>query len=557
LSIPSAPVIVGVSSTGGSPSSVAVAGRYAYLVDRLGGTLQVINVSIPTAPVSAGSPFSLGGGSSPYSVAVSGRYAYVANYGSNTLQVIDVSNPANPVSVGLAGTGSHPRSVAVAGRYAYVANATGNTLQIFDVSTPANPVSLGSVATGSGPQSLAVAGRYAYVANFYANTLQIFDLGGAYLQQLEVGALETGTLQTRDTATVGNNLDVRGGLTVSASARISGGLSVDNGTIAGDGSGLINLNAGNLTGTAGNFSAANITFTGSITGNGAGLTGVTATTVATPPGMALIPAGAFTMGDSLDGESDATTISATVSAFYMDVNLVSYSQWQSVYYWATSHGYGFVNAGSGKAANHPVQTVDWYDCVKWCNARSQQAAKTPVYYTDAGLTQVYTNGDNGTTVYANWTASGYRLPTEAEWEKAARGGLSGQRFPWGNVITENLANYYGNTTTSYDLGPNGYNSIGSIGGTSPATSPVGSFAANGYGLYDMAGNVYEWCWDWYGTPYAGGSDPHGPAGPLGNRVLRGGDWSDLASLTRCANRNYNGPGGTGYGAVGFRCVRGL
>ena len=199
--------------------------------------------------------------------------------------------------------------------------------------------------------------------------------------------------------------------------------------------------------------------------------------------------------------------------------------------------------------------VDWYDVVKWSNARSQQAGLTPVYYTDAGLTQVYTSGE--VTVYVNWTASGYRLPTEAEWEKAARGGLSGQRFPWGNVITENLANYYGNTTTSYDLGPNGFNSIGSIGGTSPATSPVGSFAANGYGLYDMAGNVYEWCWDRYGTPYAGGSDPHGPAGPLGNRVLRGGDWSDLASLTRCANRNYNGPGGTGYGAVGFRCVRGL
>ena len=131
--------------------------------------------------------------------------------------------------------------------------------------------------------------------------------------------------------------------------------------------------------------------------------------------------------------------------------------------------------------------------MKWCNARSQQAGKTPVYYTDAGFTQVYTNGQ--ITVYANWEAVGYRLPTEAEWEKAARGGLSGQRFPWGNAISQNLANYKGNTSLSggYDLGPNGYNSIGSTGGTSPATSPVGSFAPNGYGLYDMAGNVYEWC----------------------------------------------------------------
>ena len=80
-------------------------------------------------------------------------------------------------------------------------------------------------------------------------------------------------------------------------------------------------------------------------------------------GMTFIPAGSFTMGDTLDGERDAVPTNVTVSAFYMDTNLVSYSQWQSVYTWATNHGYGFDNAGSGKAANHPVQTVNWYDCV--------------------------------------------------------------------------------------------------------------------------------------------------------------------------------------------------
>ena len=295
--------------------------------------------------------------------------------------------------------------------------------------------------------------------------------------------------------------------------------------------------------------------------------GVASTTnTTTADGMALIPAASFTIGDTLDGESDAIPTNVYVSAFYMDTNLVSYSQWQSVYSYAISHGYSFDDAGSakGNAADQPVQTVDWYDVVKWCNARSQQAGLTPVYYTDAGLTQVYTNGDTDA-VYPDWAASGYRLPTEAEWEKAARGGLSGQRFPWGNIISETNANYNGCSSScgfSYDLGPDGYNAVGETGGL-PYTSPVGYFAANSYGLYDMAGNVFEWCWDWFaaptyplGSPYLGGTDPRGPVGPLSYRVLRGGVWNYTASYARCAYRYCFNPYNA-YSGFGFRCVKGL
>jgi formylglycine-generating enzyme required for sulfatase activity len=309
--------------------------------------------------------------------------------------------------------------------------------------------------------------------------------------------------------------------------------------------------------TAGTYTA-RIALDGNQT-NAAQIVTVAFTRINTPPGMALILGGSFQMGDALDGLSDAPLHPVSVNAFFMDKYEVTKAKWDEVATWAAGHGYDISAAdGSGKATNHPVQTVSWYSCVKWCNARSEKEGLQPCYYTDGARTTVYRAGNvDVPTNGVDWVARGYRLPTEAEWEKAARGGAAGKRFPWSDAdtISHSRANYNAGGGEAYDLSNGlGYHDGYETGGQ-PYTSPVGVFAPNGYGLYDMAGNVWEWCWDWHGSAYYDSSPVTNPRGPTSGsqRVVRGGSWGSGANGCRSAGRNGYNPGNRGYGS-GFRTV---
>lgn len=277
--------------------------------------------------------------------------------------------------------------------------------------------------------------------------------------------------------------------------------------------------------------------------------------------MALVPSGAFNMGDAaaegLACESPVHSVS--VSDFYMARHEVTKLVWDDVFLWATDHGYTFDDPGVASQPNDPIQQVSWYDAVKWCNARSEKEGFPPAYFTDSNWTSVYRTGQvDIVEASVLWQGAGYRLPTEAEWEKAARGGLDGKRFPFGDTITQAQADYWSTDFEAYDI--NGAPGPHPSAPDFPNVLPVGHFLPTGFGLYDMAGNIWEWCWDYYGDSWyadsrASQADTHGPSSASwgGDRVYRGGSGVDIAWKSRVANRA-DAPPRFAMGHFGFRVV---
>jgi formylglycine-generating enzyme required for sulfatase activity len=248
--------------------------------------------------------------------------------------------------------------------------------------------------------------------------------------------------------------------------------------------------------------------------------------------------GDFQMGDA--GEANTPIQTVFVQSFHIATTEVTLQEWKRVLEWAKRNGYQLDHPGTGNAEDHPVADISWYDAVKWSNAKSEMEGLKPCYFSSASRapSAVYRKGRlDLLNAFVDWHASGYRLPTEAEWEKAARGGLTGLKYPHGNEIGKDVANFSMSTRNS-----------GSVS--------VGSYEPNRYGLFDMAGNVQEWCWDRYaadGYKTSGKKDPKG--GDTGSdRVNRGGGWYGNAGKCRVARRDFFSPN-TAVGSLGFRLVR--
>lgn len=274
--------------------------------------------------------------------------------------------------------------------------------------------------------------------------------------------------------------------------------------------------------------------------------------ICSPPvtGMSLIPAGSNTGSNPLArGELYSKWYASSYlltnsTPFYMDRTEVTKAQWDEVRNWALTNGYTDLSVGLAQGPTHPVHDVSWYDCLKWCNARSQKEGKIPAYYTSLLKIKVFKTGTNDIDSRSVNELAGYQLPTVQEWEFAARGGLKSKRFPWGNTITHTQANYFSQTNESYDVSTTRGNIPSTIATFWPYTSPAGTFNAHGYGqgLYDMAGNLDEWCWD-------GKASDEGMASSI-----KGGFCNYNSTACRVGATQHLYTRKWGYYSVGFRTI---
>jgi formylglycine-generating enzyme required for sulfatase activity len=255
-----------------------------------------------------------------------------------------------------------------------------------------------------------------------------------------------------------------------------------------------------------------------------------------------IPAGTFQTGSpetEPDRESDETRHQVTLTkGFYMGKYQVTQDQYQAVM-WTNPSYFTTSVFVSGQTANRPVEGVSWYDAIVFCNRLSMAEGFSPAYRIK-GSTDPSVWGTVPTSSNSTWNAvqivegsTGYRLPTEAQWEYACRAGTT-TAYNTGATISDNTGWYVSNSGSR--------------------THEVGLKPANAWGLYDMHGNVWEWCWDRYGT-YESGAQTD-PAGAFSGsyRVLRGGSWNSYGQYLRSAYRDINYPDRR-YRVIGFRLSR--
>jgi formylglycine-generating enzyme required for sulfatase activity len=233
-------------------------------------------------------------------------------------------------------------------------------------------------------------------------------------------------------------------------------------------------------------------------------------------GMVWVEGGTFQMGSSNGEDREKPVHNVTVQGFYMGKYEVTQREWQEIM---------GSNPSNRKGDALPVERVSWLDAVEYCNRRSRREGLAPAYR------------GSGENISCDFSAAGYRLPTEAEWEYAAKGGNK-----------DPMAYEYAGSNSPGGVAWYTDNSGGS-------THQVGTKQPNSLGLYDMSGNVWEWCWDRYGN-YSGSAqtDPQGPSTGL-YPVVRGGSWYSSARYVRSAYRGNNTPSYRD-GNIGFRVVRG-